>query len=619
MLLPRDDGTVRLVWELVLRFHDGQRWYQTFVDAYAGAVLDWFNWIDDGAGAVAEGVCASECYDVIALPKESPLDGPITTESAPADATASPFGWHDTNGSAGAEFTDTRGNNVEAQTDLNANNNPAAPDIRGQGGANLVFDAVWDPNSDPNASQEASVNNLFYWNNIMHDVLYQYGFDEAGGNFQQNNYGNGGAAGDPVQADALDGSSTNNANFGTPPDGIDPRMQMFRWLYPFPNLMTINAAPFSSFGGGLGPYIMSGANFGPAFTGETGDIVFADDSTAPDVNDGCQPFAVPAGSIALIRRGNCSFVTKVRNAQNGGAVAAVIQKITGGNPSTLGDDMTGGDITIPSGMVSMADGAELLGALPRVNATIEVDGSPPPDRDSDFDSGVIAHEYGHGVSNRLTGGPGNTGCLSHPERAGEGWSDWWTLTLFPDPSDTAIQARGVGNYLTYGGTEGLGIRNFPYSTDLTVNPQTFISIGSTNIPHGVGEIWAQMLWEVYWLLIDKYGFDADLYVGTGGNNLAIQLVIDGMKMQPCSPTFVQARDAILAADMVNNGSANHCEIWTGFAKRGLGFSASSGGTGVGDEVEAFDFPPGIDPACAAALFTDGFESGDTSAWDEVVP
>ena len=51
-------------------------------------------------------------YNVFAIPKENPDDGPRTLEVDPAVAPASPFGWHDTNGIAGAEFTITRGNNV---------------------------------------------------------------------------------------------------------------------------------------------------------------------------------------------------------------------------------------------------------------------------------------------------------------------------------------------------------------------------------------------------------------------------------------------------------------------------------------------------------------------------
>ncbi len=85
-----------------------------------------------------------------------------------------------------------------------------------------------------------------------------------------------------------------------------------------------------------------------------------------------------------------------------------------------------------------------------------------------------------------------------------------------------------------------------------------------------------MLWEMNWALIDKYGLDPDIYNGTGGNNIALQLVIDGLKLQPCNPGFVDARNAILQADQVNNAGANQCLIWTAFAKRGLGYSATPG-------------------------------------------
>jgi hypothetical protein len=68
-------------------------------------------------------------------------------------------------------------------------------------------------------------------NNIMHDVWYQYGFNELNGNFQENNYQRGGFDGDFVNAEAQDGSlaetvSLNNANFSTR-DGNKGRMQMF--------------------------------------------------------------------------------------------------------------------------------------------------------------------------------------------------------------------------------------------------------------------------------------------------------------------------------------------------------------------------------------------------------
>jgi extracellular elastinolytic metalloproteinase len=585
----------------VLRLPDGHHWYDLFVDASTGAVLDKFDWITEEAIGPPAG-----SYDVIPFPAESPLDLPQTTVVGPADPTASPFGWHDTNGAAGAEFTVTKGNNVFAQTDLDANNNPAG-EIQPDGGAGLVFDWFFDEVLGPynGENKEASVVNLFHWNNIVHDILYQYGFNEPAGNFQENNYGNGGVGGDPVQADALDGSGTDNANFATPPDGSDPRMQMYRWVSPFAQIVTVNSP-----GGIAGDYVANPSNNGGTANGLTADLALVVDGTPP-TDDACETVTNNlTGKIALIRwsEGLCNSSVFVANAAAAGAVAAIIIDITDVPYTNFG-----GSAAIPSVAVGQSDGNLFVANLP-VNATID-DNPSAYDRDSDFDSGVIAHEYGHGVSNRLTGGPSNVNCLGHPEQAGEGWSDWQALTLFADPADTSTTIRGLGNYVTFRPADGDGIRNFPYTTDLGVNPQTYIDIGTTNIPHGVGEIWAAMLWEVYWNLVDRYGFDSDIYFGTGGNNLAMQLVIDGMKLQPCSPTFVQARNAILAADDNANGSANECEIWHGFAKRGLGFSAIAGGTGVGDEIEAFDLPPGV-PAVCNALFTDSFESGDLSAWDQ---
>ena len=607
MYLPTETGEVRLVWEAVVGLPNGQHWFDLFIDAATGEVLEIFDWIANEVTGVPE-------YDVIPIPAESPLDSPQTTVAGPSDPTASPFRWHDTDGVAGAEFTDTRGNNVFAQTDLDANNNPAG-ETQPDGGPGLIFDFPWNPLLGPTdgTNKEAAVVNLFYWNNIMHDVLYQYGFDEAAGNFQENNYGNGGAGSDAVNADALDGSGTNNANFFTPADGSNPRMQMYIWTNPFGQLVTANSPPAIA-----GDYIANPSNNGGTANGLTADLVIVDDGVDP-TTDGCETILNDlTGKTALIlwNQGACNSSVFVANAANAGAIAAIIIDNTD-DPYTN----FGGSALIPSVAVGLADGQLFMSTImggDTVNTTIDDNLAADPDRDSDFDNGIIAHEYGHGVSNRLTGGPGNVGCLSHPERAGEGWSDWWTLTLFPLPADTRTTIRGVGNYATFRPIDGVGIRNFPYSTDLAVNPQTYADIGDTNIPHGVGEIWAAMLWEMYWNLVDRYGFDPDLYGGTGGNNLAIQLVIDGMKMQPCSPTFVQARDAILAADLANNSDANNCEIWHAFAKRGLGFSATAGGTGVGDETEAFDLPPGVPDVCAG-LFTNGFESGDTTAWNVEVP
>jgi hypothetical protein len=627
MYLPR--GTeARLVWSLVVDQVRSSDWWNLFVDAITGEVLEKVNWTVSeriaapaGArtglgplGAVRQapapvdllGCSPLGCYEVFAIPLESPSDGPRTIESDPNDPVASPFGWHDTDGDLDPDFTDSRGNNVEAQTDLDANNVFGPPDIRAEGGVNLDFSFPLDLDLNPSEYREAAVTNLFYWNNVMHDVTYRYGFDEAAGNFQQNNYGNGGIAGDPVQADAQDGSGCNNAQFGTSPDGGDGRMQMFVWSG-LPNARVTVVSDYDAAKGCWG---------GLVDPPTTADLENVDDGTAP-IGDGCTPLVgFTPGNIALIDRGVCEFGLKALNAEDAGASGAIIIN-TLDLPNgiiSMGAGAVGGMVTIPAVMVGADDGAEIRSLLP-TSGTIQSNPGAV-DRDSDLDNGIIAHEYGHGISNRLVGGPNNVSCLSTNlgnEQMGEGLSDWWSLVLSPDPADTATTARGIGTYVIFEPPTGPGIRNFPYTTDLLVNPQTYADIGTTNVPHGVGEIYNAMLWEMYWNLVDEFGFDPDLYTGSGGNNIAIQLVVDGMKLTTCNPTFVDARDGILAADLATFGGAHECTIWEAFAKRGVGAGAVGGTSFVGDEIEDFTLP-----AQCNVIFMDGFESGDTTAWSLTV-
>lgn len=631
------DGRIHLVWSLVIRQVGTNDWWNTFVDAVDGVVLEKFNWtVYDNFGSVErpenaaraennnqkvniqmqsessagglegeqpDGACTDNCYTVFELPKDSPYDGDRTVADNPADAMASPFGWHDTNGSAGAEFTDTRGNNVNAQTDLDANNSfTFGTDIRFDGGANLIFDPSFDPLFEPADYREAAVVNLFYYNNIMHDITYQYGFDEASGNFQTNNYGNGGNGNDEVEADAQDGSGVNNANFGTPSDGGSGRMQMYVWLNPFSQLVTVNA-PFSD------SWAANPSNNGGTTGGLTADVELVEDGTPP-TDDACETVTNDlTGKIALVQwnQGACNSSVFVANAAAAGAVAAIIIDNTD-EPYTN----FGGSNSIPSVAIGIDEGQMLRDAVSTPNATI--DDNPDPtlvNRDSDLDNGIIAHEYGHGISNRLVGGPNQVGCLGNAEQMGEGWSDWWTVSLSALPSHTAEEPRGVGNYASFRPPGAEGIRNFPYSTDLSVNPETYSDIPNVSSPHGIGSIWNSTLWEMYWALVSKYGFNSNFYDSwdTGGNNLAIQLVVDGLKMTACSPGFVDGRAGILAADAALTGGANECEIWNAFAKRGVGFSASQGSPNVvGDETEAFDLPPGIPLSCSPELdFLNGFE------------
>ncbi len=199
------DGSIKLAWELIIDASDSDDVWQIHIDAQDATEID------------VENLTSANSYTVFEQPAEAPTFGNRSVATEPADPLASPFGWHDTDGVSGDEFTTTEGNNVSACADVNFDQVPDAG--RPDGGPTLVFDSDIDLANEPIDSQEAAITNLFYWSNVMHDVLYAYGFDEASRNFQTNNYGNGGRGGDAVQAEAQDGSTTSNANFFTPADG----------------------------------------------------------------------------------------------------------------------------------------------------------------------------------------------------------------------------------------------------------------------------------------------------------------------------------------------------------------------------------------------------------------
>ena len=312
-------------------------------------------------------------------------------------------------------------------------------------------------------------------------------------------------------------------------------MQMFLWSASsggVQNILTVNSPIVIS-----GTYGGAEATFGPGLptTPLTGDVVLVDDgSGAP--TEGCNALvngAQISGNIAIVDRGNCPFVDKVQNAQDAGAIAVIVVNNAGTAPFGMGG--TSGTINIPSIMISQADGNAIkaqLGVGSAVNVTL-LNTNPSFNRDGDFDNGIIAHEYGHGVSIRLTGGASTSGCLSNAEQMGEGWSDYFGLYL---SLDTTVISRGIGTFAVDEPTNGGGIRPAQYSPDFNVNPFTYANTNAgVSQPHGIGFVWCSMLWDLTLELIDQYGFDEDFYYGTGGNNIALQLVMDGLKLQACNP------------------------------------------------------------------------------------
>lgn len=606
---PRPDGSLRLAWVVELPTSNNAHHFIARVDAVNGNVLA----ADDlvvhehlGMQDVHREVrptsfapIRSGSYSVVELPNEFP-DGPLQTVTNPHDPEASPDGWHEVRG---VTYETTRGNNTHAYFDFDADNSPDLDNRTPEGGSDLQFtDLFYDPDYELLSNAEAGLVNLFYWNSLMHDWLYHYGFDEAAGNFQAVNYTDDGTGGDEVNAEALDGSGVNNANFMTLPDGNSGRMQMFRW----PNPDGSRSLSWSDVNLDSNEEI-SFALFGPGNL--ESPIVATVAVTEP--RQACESLTNPddvANAIALIERGTCTFRQKIKNAQDAGAIGVVIHNDDRPDQELLNMSAStnvGGEITIPAVFIDNANGLALRNSLP-VTATLNLTSAT---LDGSFDAGVVSHEYIHGLSTRLTGGASSVSCLGNDEQMGEGWSDYYALMATMREGDTRMQPRTIASYLA---RNEEGIRRHPFSTDMSVNPLTYADLedvrtvdtifGETVVPHDVGEIWVMMLWEMTWDLIDTHGFSADIFNadGTAGNQIALNLVTEGLKLQPCSPGFVDGRDAILEADSALYNGEYSDTIWRAFARRGLGDSAIQGDPDDHEDgTEAYDLPEGVEVASEA--------------------
>jgi len=184
----------------------------------------------DGVGRVVHNELrtADDSYNIF---PDHPGNSSQAAAAGPgAGNTQSPTGWL-----SGAQRTVAiSGNNVAAYLDRDANN---AADAGGTTvtDSNFLTAANFTQAPTTTQNQAVAIQSLFYLNNVTHDQLYTHGFVEAQGNFQNNNFGLGGAQNDAVNAEGQDGAGTNNANFATPTDGSKPRMQMFLWTQTTPN------------------------------------------------------------------------------------------------------------------------------------------------------------------------------------------------------------------------------------------------------------------------------------------------------------------------------------------------------------------------------------------------
>ncbi|PFH49527.1 hypothetical protein AMATHDRAFT_62981 [Amanita thiersii Skay4041] len=470
----KNSTTLSLVWKFEVEMQDN--WYEAAVSAIAPhRIISVADWASDSPIPRAPPKYRAGSYQIFPWGVNDPTCGKREVVKENMDTLASPVGWHTlphandpTTNELSQEFykttTTTWGNNVFAQENWEGMNNfvyNGRPQVNSADlNSDMKFHYEYNPQDGPDldpmsvskAYINATVTQLFYTSNMVHDIYYRYGFDEVSGNFQQYNFERGGQENDAVIANAQDGSGFNNANFMTPPDGTNGRMRMYLW----------NTAK---------PY-----------------------------------------------------------------------------------------------------------------------------RDGDLEAGIVIHELSHGLSTRLTGGPANSACLAWGEAGGmgEGWGDFLATMIRSREGETEYPMGA------WAANSPKGIRNYVYSLDKSVNPSTYKTLDKPGYwgVHAIGEVWAEMLWVVAQDMIAKHGYSSTLYppapladgsipdgdffkAGNGkiprapkhGNTLMVQLVISAMKLQPCRPSFFDARDAIIQADEILTGGENFCTLWNGFAKRGLGVDA----------------------------------------------
>ena len=311
------------------------------------------------------------------------------------------------------------------------------------------------------------------------------------------------------------------------------------------------------------------------------------------------------------------------------------------HPLTLNNS---GIIPFPDGMVPLLVASTFTG--------------PEPDRDAALDQQIFLHELTHGLTTRIAGGPNVVGLSGsmQAQALGEGFGDWYALTLLSSPGQNPSRPCGMAGWSGYHLYKDVplaaglppftfafednfyyGLRRYPYSTDRAKSPLTLADIdpgqynddgvpqsplwvqlnnyvianAGTALPvdeiHFVGEIWALALWNVRARLIGTLGWDY-------GNEMALQLVTDSLFFLPESPTFIDARDALLMADRARTGGAYVCAIWYGFAERGLGYGAVTPGNGTtAGTREDFGLPPGCksSPQCPDLVV----QSIAPPAWD----
>lgn len=206
--------------------------------------------------------------------------------------------------------------------------------------------------------------------------------------------------------------------------------------------------------------------------------------------------------------------------------------------------------------------------------------------DGTLDSTVVAHEYTHAISNRMAAGPDRGLSGAQAGAMGESWSDIVGLEFLQETGSMPLQRRLVSRAVYDNGNADHGNRTYNFDTSpLNYSNMEYDVVGAS--VHSNGAIWSATLNDLRTGFVDRYGLGDHAAMkacaaGTTpltscpGSRQWAQVVFDAwLLMANGSVSMVDARNAMLAADLVRFGGANQDILWNAFARRGLGQGAAS--------------------------------------------
>jgi hypothetical protein len=383
---------------------------------------------------------------------------------------------------------------------------------------------------------------LFYYNNLMHDYMYSIGFTEALWNFQQDNFGKGGAGKDGVQAEVQDGSGTDNANFSSPFDGSNPRMQM---------------------------YLFTDASF------RRSDGSFDFDVVGHEWTHGTSNRSIGKGDM------DCLGVGLVGEPGGEGEGWSDYYASSMTDDESEGEYVTG-EFDRGIRRLPYTNYRWSYAAIDGQTLDVRHDAAQVPPPTPDLNPVAIPYEV-HDI--------------------GEVWAatlwDMRELLIMKDPNGQFFDGdrrlgAGANFFIGYRQVQSVDtLHPINYRASFNDSTGTTPTINAANHIVRPGRIAAE-------IAANSGSRNGPLATAVrNGARLSDTLVLRGMQLSPCNPAFTDSRDSILLADRELTGGENQALIWRAFASHGVGVNATSStsqdpsGNTAPVIVEDFTVPAGV--------------------------